>query len=229
MTGNLSELIEYLTQFVTPQKWEKIQRVARNRTRHLTVVLEHLNQPLNMSAALRSIEALGIQDTYVVDSPQFKSEMNTGVAKGSQEWITLHRYRGVEGEAVKKCLSDLRAKGYSIVATMPHLKGQSPEILDISRKTALVFGNEEFGVSKAVQEAADSFLTVPMYGFTESFNVSATTAICVHTLIERLRGSSIDWQLSKQEIDELCYQWLKKSVRSADEAERIFHQKMREQ
>lgn len=229
MNEYLPALIDYLSQFVTPQKWEKIQRVASSRTRHLAVVLEHLNQPLNMSAALRSLEALGIQDAYVVDSPEFKSELNAGVSKGAQDWLTLYRYRGVEGEIIKKCLSDLRDKGYNIVATMPHIKGQKPEQLDLSRKTALVFGNEEFGVSKAVQEAADGFLTVPMCGFTESFNVSATVALSLHTLTERLRASDIPWQLSREEIDDLCHQWLKKNLRSGDEAERIFYQKIQGQ
>jgi tRNA (guanosine-2'-O-)-methyltransferase len=229
MSERLSELINYLAQFVTAQKWEKIQRVAASRTRHLTVVLEHLNQPLNMSAALRSVEALGIQDVSVVDSPEFKSELNPGVAKGAQDWLTLSRYRGIEGQVIHQCLADLRAKGYKIIATMPHAQGQSPELLDVSSKTAIVFGNEEFGVSRAVQEVADGFLTIPMCGFTESFNVAATVAICIHTLTERLKASSVNWQLSSDEIAELCCQWLKKNVRSGDEVERMFYQKIREQ
>ncbi len=224
---NKKELVEYLSRFVTPQKWEKLQKVAENRTRHLTVILEHLNQPLNMSAAIRSLEAFGIQDINVVDSHEFKSELNAGVAKGAQEWVTLNRYRGTEGIAIQECVKQLRAKGYSIVATMPHIQGESPEKINITNKSAIVFGNEEFGVSKYIEDVADRFLTIPMYGFTESFNVSVTVAMCMHTLIERLRVLDIDWHLSDSERCELFYQWLKKSLGCPEGIERNFFEKIR--
>lgn len=113
----------------------------------------------------------------------------------------------------------LRAAGYRIVATAPDRKaGVALENFDVSKgKFALMYGTERSGLSSTIMEQADEFLYLPMAGFVESLNVSVSVAIMVYTLSNKLRQSSLDWQLSEEEQDELMFRWLMQSVRSSDE------------
>ena len=210
------ELLDYLLHFVTEQKKEKIKQVIAQRTNHVTVVLEDVFQQHNASAVVRSAECFGVQDVHIIEKRNQFLPINS-VAKGSAKWISFYKY-----DNTQTCLQTLKKKGYKIVATVPHKKSYALHQLPIEKKTALIFGTEATGLSDEAISLADEFVTIPMYGFTESFNVSVSVAICLYDITQRLRTSDIDWELSKNEILDISLAWAKKIVVNSQLLEKKF-------
>ncbi|MBR4917596.1 MAG: RNA methyltransferase [Bacteroidales bacterium] len=207
-------LIAHLEQFVTDTRKERLEEVLANRTRHVTVVLEDLYQTQNISAVMRSCECYGIQDAYIVENRN-EFEIHKDISMGADKWLTLHHYPHAEHN-MKQCIDDLHAKGYTVVATLPDEKKTTIQDLPIDRKTAFLFGTELTGLSEEAVRYADCNALIPMYGFTESFNISNSAAIILSHFSERLRHSDVDWRLSEEEREILYFDWLQKSVRDPE-------------
>jgi tRNA (guanosine-2'-O-)-methyltransferase len=201
------EVIASLSRLLTPERWQRFQEIVQRRTRYITVVLEELAYDLNVSAALRSIECCGIQDVALIG----RERVRQGITKGAHQWLTIKHYRQKQPVATTQCVSDLKSQGYRIVGTMPARGFLLPD-LPLDQKIALVFGAERTGISTYIQEQADTFVSIPMYGFTESFNVAASVAIAVYELSQRVRSSSLPWQLASDEQLDLLYTWLQETV-----------------
>ncbi len=207
-------VIEFLNDFVTRSRLEKIQQVLTGRTRHVTIVLEDIYQPQNASAVLRSCECFGVQDVHIIENRN-DYEINPEVVMGANKWLNLNRYSDGEFNT-KTCLSKLKQQGYQLVATSPHEHDFTPLNLPLEKPVALLFGTEREGLSVQAQEMADYFLRIPMAGFTESFNISVSAAVCLYELTNRLRKSDIPWHLTEDHYDELCLAWLKASIKSPE-------------
>jgi len=209
-------LLERLLDMVSDHKKELFEQVIQNRTRHLTVVLEDIYQSHNASAVLRSADCFGIQDVHIVEKRN-EYIINPDVALGSSKWLHLHKYNAEEINNTHAAYDHLKAEGYQIVATTPHQDDILLDELDISKKTALVFGTELQGLSDYAIKNADIHMKIPMYGFTESFNISVSAAICLHHLSEKLRKSeNIDWKLNPKERRRILLSWAKAVVKSSD-------------
>lgn len=214
------ELIEYLSQFVSDTRKAKMEQVLENRTRHITIVLEDLYQPHNASAVLRSCDIFGVQDIHIVENNNAYT-VNKDIAMGSPKWLNLHKYRKAENNSLD-CIQKLKAKGYRIVATSPHKNGYELKDLPVDKPLALVFGTELTGISDTVREHADEFVMIPMYGFTESFNISVSAALCLHSTVERLHQTNVNWHISEEEKEELRLHWLRKSISRVEILEKDF-------
>ncbi len=215
MAGEKAELIEFLASQITENRWKTIQKVVSERTRYITVVLEDIYQPQNASAVLRTCDCSGIQDVYIIENAN-EYTINPDVALGSNKWLNLHRFKKEKNNS-PKAIRKLRDLNYRIIATSPHRQDQTPDDLDLEKgKIALFFGTELTGLSSEVLENADAFLKIPMYGFSESFNISVSAAIILNTLVNRLRNSTLDWRLTDAEREELTLEWLKKSQKNSD-------------
>ena len=210
----LSRLTEHLGQFVTPERLEKFNELLIHRTRHITVVLEDIFQPHNASAVLRTCDCFGIQDVHIIEN-QNKYQVNPDVALGASKWLTLKKYTG-EPSNTNRCLKQLKSQGYQIVATTPHQNDFTPETLPLDGKTALVFGTELKGLTEEAILLADSYVRIPMVGFTESLNISVSAATLLYTLTQRLRKSGIPWQLPEEESAEVLLSWLMQSVKKSE-------------
>ena len=213
-TSLQSKLIEHLSQFVTDVRKERLQEVLQNRTRHITVVLEDLYQTQNISAVMRTCDCYGIQDAYIVENRN-EFEVHKDISMGADKWLTLHQYPHSEHN-MKQCIEDLHAKGYTVVATLPDEKKTTIQDLPINQKTAFLFGTELTGLSEEAVQHADCNALIPMYGFTESFNISNSAAIILSNFSERIRHSDVQWQLTEEEKQELYFEWLQKSLRDPD-------------
>ena len=209
-----AKLIEGLEQFVTDERKERLLSVLDNRTRHVTVVLEDLYQTQNISAVMRSCECYGIQDAYIVENRN-TFEIHKDISMGADKWLTLHHYPHSEHN-VKQCIEDLHARGYTVIATLPDEKRTTIMDLPVERKTAFLFGTELTGLSEEAVRYADGAALIPMYGFTESFNISNSAAIILSHFSERLRHSEVDWKLTPDEREELYFKWLQKSIRNSE-------------
>lgn len=200
------QLVEYLLSLITPNKQHKITQNIKLRTRHITLVLEDIFQPHNASAILRTVECQGIQDLYLVEHRNTFNPTG-GIAKGSSYWLDLHRYKKIDD-----CIKDLKRNGYRIIATTPHAQACTISELPLTQKCALIFGTEHVGLSTYALNHADEYVTIPMYGFTESYNVSVSVALCLYELNKRLRQSDIAWQLSQEEQLDVQLQWLRRLI-----------------
>ncbi len=175
------ELADYFSAFVTARRKRRMEQVLQNRTRHLAVVLEEIYQPHNTSAVLRSCECYGVQDAHFIEG-RIPGKVNVGASK----WLTLVRYGEPGVDNARVCMSGLRERRYRLVATTPRRDAPSLEDLEVESKTALVFGVEESGLTRKILEEADEVATIPMYGFTESFNVSVSAALMLRELVARV-------------------------------------------
>jgi len=214
-------IVTHFLQFVTEKRREKMEQVLANRTRHITLVLEDIFQAQNASAAVRTCECFGIQDIHVIEKTS-QYEVNKKVLKGSNKWMTIIKHKNKNQNNTEACYKHLREEGYKIFVTDPSADGLPIGEVDIDQKIALVMGNELEGISKYALDHADQKVNIPMFGFTESFNISVSAAICLSTLSRKLRTSSINWQLSQREIQELRLHWLRKMVRRSDLLEQEF-------
>ncbi|MFP3981476.1 MAG: TrmH family RNA methyltransferase [Desulfobacterales bacterium] len=216
MDKNLKkQLIGYLSGFATQSRLDGFERVLAYRTRYIAVALENIFQPHNASAVLRSMDCFGIQDAHIIEN-EYEYRVNADVALGASKWLTLIRYNCAPHNT-EAAMENLRAEGYRIVATTPHTGDTLLDDFDLhAGKAALFFGTELEGLSDTMLQNADEFLRVPMYGFTESFNISVSAAIILYELSRKLRQSSIDWHLSAAEKTDLRLEWLKQSVRHSD-------------
>ncbi|BDC34087.1 tRNA (guanosine(18)-2'-O)-methyltransferase [Candidatus Dependentiae bacterium Noda2021] len=216
------QLVNYLLTLVSPNKRQKITSLIQERTRHITVVLEDIFQPHNASAIVRTVECQGLQDAYLVEHRN-KFKPTSGIAKGSSYWLDMHRFKKID-----ECVADLKAKGYAIVATTPHATSTPINQISLDRKLALVFGTENMGLSQYVLNNADEFVTIPMYGFTQSYNVSVSVALCLYELNARLRQSTIPWQLSQQEMLDIQLAWLRRIISGVHVIEQEWHAQSRQ-
>lgn len=219
-----NELINYLLGFVTPERWSRFNNVITNRTRHLTVVIENVFQPHNISAVLRSCECFGLQDVHIIDKNNY-FEINTEIELGASKWLNINLYNDENQNNTIKCIESLKTEGYRVIATSPHINDCNLDELNIDNKTALIFGKELEGLSEDAKEMADGFMKIPMYGFTESFNISVTAALCMHHITSKLRDSSVSWKLSEQEKAEVLINWLKKSIKNSEMIIKQFFEK----
>ena len=140
---------------------------------------------------------------------------------GAQKWVDLNRYH-----LVNDCITDLKKKGYQIVATTPHTNDCELHDFDVTKKSCFFFGTETDGLSKEVLDQADSFLKIPMVGFTESLNISVSAAIILQHVTTKLKQSDIKWQLSENEMAEKRLDWCKKTIKSYEDIiERFYEDK----
>jgi len=219
------KLLNYFETFLTDKRKNLFKKVLENRTNHFTVVLEDIFQPHNASAVVRTCDIFGIQNVHAIEN-KYTNKVSRHVAKGSQKWITSKRYKS-DGNNTKICIDNLRKKGYQIIATTPHNNSCLLHEFDISKKTAFVFGVESEGVSDVVKEQADGFLKIPMVGFTESLNISVAAAIILQEITTKLRNSTIDWQLSREEKETLYYDWVRKTIKNIERIEKHYHQHLK--
>lgn len=222
MTEQDLRVFEHLSQFVTENKKQLVERVLQSRTHQVTVVLEDIYQSQNASAVVRTCECMGIQNIHIIEQ-QAKYEINRRVLKGANKWMELHRYRGSDDNNTAACFQTLREAGYRILAADPEEGGRSIHDIDpTEQKTALLFGNELRGVSGYALQHCDERVRIPMYGFTESLNISVSVAICLNTLITRLHEAGESYFLSEAERQQLRLAWYRKIVRRSELIEREF-------
>ena len=215
-------LLKYLETFITPRRLELITRVLDNRTKYITVVLEDIYQPHNASAVLRTCDCFGIQDVHIIENRN-KYTVNPDVALGSDKWLNIYKYRNFKNNSLH-AIQVLKEKGYKIVATSLQVESKSIEDYDITKnKIALFFGTELTGLSDSVLNNADEFIKIPMFGFTQSFNLSVSAAIILYGFIKDLRLSSVDWKLSENDKTELKIKWIKQGLKMGNRIEDYFN------
>jgi len=215
------KLCDFFRSFKLEKRNELMDKVLADRTRYITVVLENIYQPHNASAVLRSCDCFGIQDVHIIEN-SYQYELNPHVSLGAAQWLNLHRYSAQENNT-RECIESLKSNGYRVIATTPDEKAVSIHDFDVIKgKFALLFGTEKFGLTEEACTLADESIRIPMYGFTESFNISVSASLCLFHFTELIRAEKADWGLSEQERIDIYLQWFRNTVTNSEVFERTF-------
>ena len=205
------QLIASLSTVINEQRQNLLRRILARRTRYIVVVLEDIYKSQNASAVIRSAECLGIQELHIIENEN-EYQLDPGVVQGASKWIEINRYKEEGKNNTKICLNNLKDKGYRIVAMTLQEDSLGLDELTLDNKFVLCFGSEEPGLTNTAHEIADEYVKIPIYGFTQSFNLSVSAGISLHHLTTKLRVSSINWQLSEEDKTNLYIDWLSKST-----------------
>ena len=214
------KLINHFNEFIVDERRELFEKKIQERTKHITIVLENIYQGRNISASIRSADCFGIQDVHIIENNNLFNQ-DPSVSIDSEKWISLYRYNQKK-QNTKDTINKLKRDGYKIIVTTPHAKAKTLYDLNISNKNALLFGSEGDGCSEIALNMADEKIKIPLYGFSESFNISVSVALCLQHLTFKLRKSNFNWKLTNQEKEKIMLQWLKKSVNSSRKIEEVF-------
>ncbi|WP_301409566.1 TrmH family RNA methyltransferase [Borreliella tanukii] len=208
MNDDVLKRIGVLSEFITDEKKAKIEEVLNRRTNYLTFVLEDIFHSQNASATIRTGEILGLSDIHVIEKKN-KYTLNPEVTLGSSQWTNVNKYKDT-----KFAIDKLKSDGYSIVATSLNEQSINLENFPINNKMAVFFGTELTGLSAEALEAADLYVKIPMYGFTQSYNISVAVAIVMYSLSIRLRKSGIDYLLNEFEKSNLRLKYYRQVVKN---------------
>ena len=190
---------------MTPERKDKLLSVIRKRQNDLAIVLENVQDPHNISAVMRTCDAVGVQDIYVLNTgiPRHK-KFGPRSSSSAAKWLTVHQF-----ENAAECFAELRKKYNRILTT--HLAADSVNLYDIdfTGSIALVFGNEHSGVSEEIRQLADGNFLIPQMGIIRSLNISVACAV---SLYEAYRQKSIAGHYSKEKLstelqEELFKNW----------------------
>ncbi len=220
---NHKKVLEGFYEIISEHKIELFNRVASERTKHITLGIENIFQEHNASAVLRTCDCFGIQDLHVIEKNN-EFAINRDIALGAGRWIDVYNY-GSENPS-EECMKYLKNKGYKIVATTPHTDSYTINDIPLEQPLAFFFGTEQEGLSTSVLKNADYTVKIPMFGFTESFNISVSVAILLNTIRKRLEDSKIEWKLSELEQTILKIEWCKKILKSGDALENEFKKQL---
>ncbi|NSW45099.1 MAG: RNA methyltransferase [Bacteroidales bacterium] len=208
---NNIEIIHQLKEFVTDSRFKLFEKILNERTNYISLLIENVYQSHNASAIVRTAEALGLQELYVYERKNSFSP-NEEISLGAQKWLDIYRYKESE-ITTAELFYQLKSKGYRIIATTLHEKAISLEQINLEKgKMLFLFGTEKEGLTDEFKSNADEFLKIPIYGFTESFNVSVSVGIILYQIISKLRQTHISYFLSNEEKNKIMIDWLVKSI-----------------
>ena len=221
MSNLKHNLVQYLKEFVVDERRELFEEKIQQRTKHITVVLENIFQGRNISASIRSADCFGVQDVHVIENDNIFND-DSEVSMGADKWVTTTIYNQEEDNTAK-AIKKLKEEGYQVIAATPHNTDCDLYDIEISeQKIALIFGAEVRGCSEQTLKLADKRMRIPMYGFTESFNISVSVSLSLQHLTYKMRNSAVNWKMSQDQQDETLLQWLRNSIKSSTQIEEKF-------
>ena len=190
---------------MTPQREERIRRVLNGRQDSITVVLENVHDPHNVSAVMRTCDAVGVQEVYVLNTKiPLRKRWGAKSSSSAAEWLTIHSYADAQ-----ECFDELRRRKYRVLTT--HLDGEALSLydIDLTQRIALVFGNEHDGVSEEIRALADGNFVIPQVGIIQSLNISVACAVALYDAYRQKNAAGHYSRpgLSEIQASELLKKW----------------------
>lgn len=190
---------------MTPERYNRLTSVLNKRQPDLTVVLENVFDPHNVSAVMRTCDAVGIQDVYILNN-RIPPHKKWGYRSSStaNKWLNIHQYTDAES-----CFNEIRKKYKNIYTT--HLADDSVEIydLDFTQSIALVFGNETFGVSEEIRKYSNGNFIIPQVGIIKSLNISVACAVTLYEAFrqKKIKGHYLESRMSEAQVTAIKSEW----------------------
>ena len=190
---------------MTPERSEKLLKVLSRRQTNITVVMENVQDPHIISAVMRTCDAVGIQDIYILNTKiprhqKFGAKSSSSAAK----WLSVHQFDNVDA-----CFEALR-KNYKTILTT-HLSTDAVSLyeIDFTQSVALVFGNEHAGVSDEVRALADGNFIIPQMGIIQSLNISVACAVSIYEAYRQknIAGHYNSIALPENRLNTLMQEW----------------------
>lgn len=208
---DLKQTFDYIKQFLTDERLEKIEHFAPESSDFVLPVLEDVYQFRNAAAIVRSVESCGFHKVVALQEEN-NFEPNLRVTKGADTWVEVEKLpRNIAS------LQKIKERGYKIVAVSLENNAKILPEYEITEPIALVFGTEMEGVTQEILDFADETLAIPMYGFTRSFNVSVAASICMYELKQKLMKSGIDYKLNDEKLLKMKIRWAVNSIKSGEQ------------
>lgn len=205
---DLESTYHYLQKFLTEERIAKIELFAAESSDFILPVVEDVYQFRNAAAILRSVEACGFHKVVALEKENI-FDPNLRVTKGADTWVNVEKMpREINS------LQQVKNGGYKIVAVSPERNATMLPNYQPTEPLALVFGTEWEGTTDELLDFADETLAIPMYGFTQSFNVSVAAAICMYELKQKLIASGINYKLSGDKLLQQKINWSVNSIKS---------------
>jgi len=190
---------------MTPERYQRLTTVLRNRQPDLTVVLENVFDPHNVSAVMRTCDAVGIQDVFILNN-RIPPHKKWGYRSSSTaaEWLTIHQFTEVE-----KCFEEIRKRYQKVYTT--HLSNEAVDLysLELTQSVALVFGNETFGVSDDIRRFSDGDFIIPQVGIIKSLNISVACAVTLYEAFRQknAKGHYQDSRMPQSQAEAISSAW----------------------
>ncbi len=188
-----------------PRRFERLQAVLQRRMGDLTVLLEHVVKPHNLSAILRSCDAVGVLEAHVV-SLKGRTPTFNNTALGSQKWVPLHRHENTE-----TVMRQLKERGFRLYGTHLSVEAVDYRSCDFTGPTAFVLGAEKWGLSDAATALVDQAIVIPMQGMVQSLNVSVATATLLFEALRQRQAAGLvptaGEGLEPGRYDQLLFEW----------------------
>jgi tRNA (guanosine-2'-O-)-methyltransferase len=190
---------------MTPERKERLLSVLNKRQNNITVVLENVFDPHNISAVMRTCDAVGIQDIYVLNSKIARhKKWGQKSSSSAANWLSIHQFTDA-----KECFMELRNR-YNLILTT-HLSGDAVALhdIDFTQSIALIFGNEHDGVSEEIRTLADGNFIIPQVGIIKSLNISVACAVTVYEAMRQktIAGHYANRGLSNDQYNNLLTEW----------------------
>ena len=182
----------------------RLESVLRHRQPDLTVVMENIHDPHNVSAMLRSCDAAGVYEAQLLYNTDAFPRIGKKSSASAGKWVERRKFK-----TVAECYGKLRSEGFRIYATQLDERAESLYGLDLTQKVAFVFGNEHRGTSEEASREADAVIQIPMVGMIQSLNVSVACAVALfESLRQRIaRGHYDRTKFPPEEFDKLFQTW----------------------
>ena len=215
------DLQKFVESFMTSSRIDIIKNVLENRMRYMCLVAENFIDEFNVHAMIRTSECFGLQDFHNIGQKNVLMKKNKSVNRGAFQWTHIYDYTECEKPTLT-CIKKLKSNGYRVYATSSHLEANyTPENIPIDQPLAVILGKEHEGISETALKHCDGLVTIPMYGFTESFNVSVAASLLTQTIVGRIRKSNLQWQFSDEQKENLYYEWIWHSIKYPD---KLYHE-----
>src|SRR5450432_1395133 len=190
---------------MTPERKERLLSVLNKRQNNITVVLENVFDPHNISAVMRTCDAVGIQDIYVFNTKIARhNKWGQKSSSSAAKWLSIHQFTDA-----KECFMELRNR-YNLILTT-HLSGDAVALhdIDFTQSIALIFGNEHDGVSEEIRTLADGNFIIPQVGIIKSLNISVACAVTVYEAMRQktIAGHYANRGLSNDRYNNLLTEW----------------------
>jgi tRNA (guanosine-2'-O-)-methyltransferase len=191
----------------TDRRLNRLEQVLRHRQPDLTIVMENIHDPHNVSAVLRSCDAAGVMEVQLIYTDVDFPDIGKKSSASAKKWMELRQFSNVND-----CYKKLHDEGFTIYATHLEKKAKSLFEIDMTQKIAIVVGNEHNGVSPEAAQAADGILQIPMYGMIQSLNVSVATAVILFEAVRQRIGTGQydESKYSGTELEKLLKIWAMK-------------------
>src|SRR3989339_778385 len=196
-----------MRKFKTDERLQKIIETTSARQFSLRVVMENIHDPHNVSAIFRTCDAVGVPKISLLYTFESFPRISKTSSSSANKWIEVEKFNDT-----KKCYDELRSQGFRIYASMLNKAAKNIYDIDLTKKIALVFGNEKRGVSPEAEKFSDETFYIPMRGMIQSLNVSVAAAVTLYEAQRQrvLKGMYKKSELPKEELDRLIDKWCEK-------------------